>query len=102
MPARVPVPKALQVVLKQVLSEDVDCINRLYFQYTGSAPTDAQLEVMGAAVVGAWTADVAPLLSTQNTLIEVEITDWSSVSSAVGITTASVAGGHAEVGLSAG
>lgn len=67
-------------------------LTRHFIQYSGTAPTDAQLATFDAAVVSAYTSHVVPVVSEFDYLTQVETVDLSSATSAVDTTAASVAG----------
>jgi len=103
MPALPPVSNVLQVVLKGASSAaDQDIINRFFIQYTGTAPTDLQLDTFSAAVGTAWNTDLAPFFKSTYALVEVETTDLSSSTAARGASNPLVTGSRAGGELSAG
>jgi hypothetical protein len=97
VPALPSVPNVIKLILKQAFTGATqDVINRLFFHYTGSAPTDTLLDAFTSAVIGSWETDIEPLVTPAVTLTAVEAEDLTSATGAVGAT------GSAGVGTRAG
>jgi hypothetical protein len=83
MPALPSVPKVLQVVFKHTYGGDTDALCIIYEQYTGTAPTDAELSTFATACGAAWDANMAAYASSAAVSLEqVTVTDLSSPTSA--------------------
>lgn len=78
------------------IAEDTSALNRLYFFYSGAAPTSTQLATWATAVGTHWGIDMGGLAHTDVTLDTVKATDLTSRTSA----NVEVAG--SEVGTRAG
>lgn len=93
MPALNPVPKVVRVTLRhQTTDGDNDVINRFFVQYSGTAPTDGELNTFAASVGTAWATNIAPICVTNLHLIEVNCEDLTSNTSAVGLDAEDIAG----------
>ena len=102
MPARPFVSKVLQITLQQLMiSATRDIINRLFFQYAGTAPTDAQLDTLATAISGSWGTNLKSLYNLDHRLESVAVEDLSSATSATGIDTTSQAGTRSGATVSA-
>jgi hypothetical protein len=86
------VPSTIRVQWKGSQSVDLDIINRMYFQYSGSSPTAAQLNTMASTVATAWNSDMGSVTNSGYTLTEVIIEDLNSSTGAVGTATVSHGG----------
>lgn len=85
MPALPSVPKVVKVVLQQaLLGATRDLINRFFIQYTGTAPTNSQLDTFAQAVTTSWGTNVVPLANADCSLETVSCEDLTSPTSAVG------------------
>jgi hypothetical protein len=102
MPALPSVSKVLRFVLEQTLGEDIHVINRMFLNYSGAAPTNAQLNTTATDTMTAWGSNMASMFVTPHKLVGVTIEDLSSATSAVGSAAGSIAGSHSETGLAAG
>lgn len=102
MPALPPVPKVLRIVNETTDGNDLRAISRVYFQYTGAAPTAAQLNILAGAADTAWTGNMAPIYLAGNTHLGHVIEDLTSATSAVGSSTAATAGTRAGSAMAAG
>lgn len=83
MPALPNVPKVLRVRVLGVEGSDTSLGTHQTFQYSGTAPTVAQLTTLGGAIASAWNVDIAPLVTPDFQLNEILIQDLSSATSAV-------------------
>jgi hypothetical protein len=103
MPPLPDVAQVLRVELKQTYQSDLDVLTRLYFQYSGAAPSDADLTTFAGDVAAAWGSDIAPELVHESvTLTEVTVTDLTSPTSGQGSWAGSSAGGLSGDPLAAG
>lgn len=84
MPALPAVPSTVRVQLKHTFGVDNDLMVRFYLQYSGSAPTAAQLNTFCTAIATAWNSDMAAQISSLVTLVEVIAEDLSSSTGATG------------------
>lgn len=102
MPALPLVPGVLRLQLKHTLGSDVDVLDRIYLQYTGTAPTSSGLNTMASSVETAWASDLKSYFTTNGSLTEVVIEDLSSASGGVGTWSGSTAGTRTGGVLAAG
>lgn len=102
MPPLPDVPNVLRIQLKWTYQNDTDVICRIYMAYTGTAPTAAQLSTMATTIGGNWSTIFVAYTSNEVTLTEVEITDLTSPTSAVGTAAVSHAGSASTAPLAAG
>jgi hypothetical protein len=89
------VPNVLKIQLQHEVSADADVLDRIYAQYTGSAPTVTNLNTYAATIAASWATHLAPLMSTAGHLLGVTVTDLSSSSAAQGATAVTTAGSRA-------
>jgi hypothetical protein len=101
MPPLPDAPKVLRVALQFAYGVKTDVITRFFLQYTGSAPTDAQLNTYAGSINGEYSADLAGQCGAQCTLSSIEIIDLTSPTSAIGTDSTIVAGTRAGTELSA-
>ena len=94
-------PSTLAVELKHTYSNDTDVQVKQFWQYAGTAPTDAELNTFSSAVEAAWASHVAPLSSSDVVLVEVVSTDLTSDTASRGTWTGSTAGSVGTAPLSA-
>jgi hypothetical protein len=66
--------------------------SRLYFAYTGSAPTGANCATLAADIASAWSSDIAGQVNTEWALTEVDVLDIATDSGLSGQWTGSYAG----------
>jgi hypothetical protein len=92
MPILPNVPSVIRVQLKHTLGADLDVLSRLYFQYSGAAPTVGQLNTMCTTVGTNWNTTMAGQANPVCSLTEVLITDLSSPTSAQAAVAVSHAG----------
>lgn len=96
MPPLPSVSGGLKVLTKWVAGLDRVALSRFFLTYSGVAPTAADLITLADVFVTSWTTNVAPFFHPQNGIENVEITDLSSPTGAVGeSTTGPVAGSRA-------
>lgn len=84
MPALPPVPNVIRVTLTHSDASDVDVQTHLYFSYAGTAPTNAQLNTMAAALASPWAGSMGSYAFTDVQLTRIDIIDLSSSTAAVG------------------
>ena len=101
MPALPSVPKVVRVLVKGMLQDDLDVLNRLYFSYSGAAPTNTMLDAFCTAVFNAWVADMTPMQAASYTLLEVLAEDLSSPTGAIGAVVGAQVGTRAGATLTA-
>lgn len=92
MPALPSVPDVLRIQFKWTSSSDVDVLCRLYWQYSGTAPTNGQLATMASTLAGNMNTVYGSYWHSDVTLTECIITDLSSPTAATGSATVSHAG----------
>jgi len=92
MPALPPVPSVIRISLKHTAGLDLDVVNRVYFSYTGTAPTNAMLIALAGSVSSAWSSFIKSLCNPVVKLTEVDIVDLSSPTGAVGLDSTVVTG----------
>ncbi len=92
MPALPAVPNVLKVIWKSVLDEDVDVVNVTHWQYSGTAPTDADLTEWAEDMMASWGTNMATQLSDHVALVEVEAIDLTSSTAAQGAFAGNVPG----------
>jgi hypothetical protein len=92
MPALPNVPGTLKVALSGITNSPLPWLSRFFVNYTGTAPTAAQLTTFNAAVNTAYGADLKSLAGNAITLTQVESIDLTSSTGAVAINTVSTAG----------
>lgn len=69
-----------------------DAGNRLYFSYSGSAPTAANCVTLASDIESAWATNLKPLISNDYALVEVDVLDIATDSGAFGTWTGDVVG----------
>jgi hypothetical protein len=103
MPALAPVTKVLKVVIQQLLVDAATAlINRLFFSYSGTTPTDSDLDGFSGAVAESWQTNMLPLQDDIVGLQGVQTEDLTSATSAVGSATSGDAGTRAGEAVPAG
>lgn len=102
MPALPPVPEVIKAEVVLSDSSDTDVISRWFWQYSGTAPTAAQLNTLAQAYATSWITNFAPMYTAANELTLVKLTDLSSPSAAVGSYSLSHAGTRSGGTLPAG
>jgi len=75
--------------------------NRLYFSYSGSAPTGANCTTLASDIAAAWLTNFAPLVETNWSLDEVDVLDIATDSGLSGQWTGDNAGGRSGSALPA-
>lgn len=89
-----PVPQVIRIKLQgqTAAATPIPWANVLHAQYTGTAPSIPTLVAMGQALFTAWSADVAGLQISKNSLTEVDLVDLTSNTSSAATVTGSVPG----------
>lgn len=101
VPALPPVSNVIRLTLTHSDAADVDVQTHLFWQYTGTAPTNAQLNTMAAALASPWAGAMGSYCFTDVQLTRVDIVDLSSSTAAVGTALVSETGtrsGHTNAG----
>jgi hypothetical protein len=88
------VPNVLKVAIKG-LYQGQPWMNGHYLQYTGTAPTVANLATIAAAIGSAWTANLAALCEPEVTVTEIDTTDLTSAFASQAATSQSLIGTRA-------
>lgn len=79
VPPLPPVTGVLRILLKQTLQADLDCLNRLFFTFSGTSTT-TNLNSLAGVIAPAWHTRFSSLLSSDLSLTEVTIQDLTSSS----------------------
>lgn len=97
-----PLPPAPQVVEVKVngLINTVPWTNVFHLQYTGTAPSSAQLDTLSSGVMNAWGTNFAPMVNTGVSVTSAVATDLTNALAAQGTATGSTAGSRAGTALS--
>ncbi len=86
MPALPDVPGVVRIDLKYLLSEDLSMLNRFFFKFTG-ALSQADATTWAGTIGTDFTAAFHASLTSDMTLVEVEVTDLTTTVSARGVDT---------------
>lgn len=100
MPPLPPVPNVVLVRLKGTLSGSV-WNNIMHLQYTGAAPTVADLNTIGTSISTAWNTNFAPLATSAVTLTGIDLADLTNPAAAATSVTANVPGTRAGTAMAA-
>lgn len=100
MPALPDVPGVLRIDFKHSETGDPSLGNRVFFKYSGGAPSPSDLNSLAGDFPSDWGSTLANLAGVAVTLDEVVITDLTSPSASRGTWTGSQAGTRAGTGLS--
>ena len=92
MPALPPVPAVLRVDFHFIVGEDGNAKCRFFLQYSGTAPTTAQLNTFAGDIGTYWTAHVHGMYGSSTILDSITVTDLTSSTSAVGTASVGTAG----------
>lgn len=84
MPALPPAVGVIKIVEELGIGPDAHAINRFFVNYSGTPPTDAQLNTYAGAISTSWGSHIAPLCSNDVSLLAVDCEDLSSSTGAVG------------------
>lgn len=101
MPALPPVPNCLRVDFNYTVGLDPNSMSRLHFTYTGPAPSGADCIALAGSFRAAWNTNIKPLISVNNELIGVHVTDIASNTGASGSDATAVPGTRAGGNLQA-
>lgn len=97
----VPLPASPCVRVRLIYSNGagLEAGNRFYLSYSGSAPTGANCTTLASDIATAWNTDIAPLVSGDYDLVEVDVLDIATDSGLSGQWMGSHAGSRAGTGL---
>lgn len=84
MPALPSVPKVIRTAFKWAVENDLVGLSRIFLEYSGVAPTAAQLVTLADVFMTSFGTNIAEWVSESNSLEAVEMTDLSSPTSAFG------------------
>jgi hypothetical protein len=75
-----PLPDAAQIVLATMKGthNDWGWQNKLYLQYTGTAPAVADLQSVGTSIGNAWNTNIAPMCHANVTMAAVDLVDLTN------------------------
>jgi hypothetical protein len=82
----------LSVINKCTYSNDLDILVKTFWGYSGTAPSDSELDTFAGDVEAAWVSHLNGLCSTDISMVETTVTDLTSDTAARGVST-SVANG---------
>jgi len=85
MPALPPIADVLKVVFQGTVG-DRDWVNVLHYQYSGGAPSSADLDGYAATLSSSWGSVMSPLQDTNTAQTVVQLTDLTSPTSGQGTT----------------
>jgi hypothetical protein len=88
MPALPNVPKVIRTAFKWAVENDLVGLSRIFLEYSGVAPTAAQLVTLADVFMTSFGTNIAEWFSESNSIESVEMTDLSSPTSAFGESTA--------------
>lgn len=90
----VPLPDVPTLRIRLVYNQNLrgEGGNRLYFSYSGSAPTAGNCATIASDVAAAWNTDIAPLTANNYALVEVDVLDIATDSGLSGQWTGSHSG----------
>lgn len=92
MPALPDQPNTLRIDLKFTYANDLDVLVRQFFTYTGTAPTNANLDTFAASVAGLVDSELKTLFHSTVALVETTVTDLSSSTAGRGTSSTGVTG----------
>lgn len=92
MPALPNVPKVLKLTLHSTLQDDLNVMNRVYIEYSGSAPDNGQLDTLCGVAATSWGTHMLPNISPNGVQTQIEAVDLTTTSSATGSATGAGAG----------
>jgi len=84
MPALPAVPSTLRVAVKGDIDAQSPWLSRLFITYTGTAPTSAQLNTFCSTAMSSAVTNLIPLIDTSARILEIDATDLTSPTAAVG------------------
>jgi hypothetical protein len=94
MPALPDVPGVLRVDVQQTLGDDDSVLNRIFVDYTGTAPSDAVCNSLASALYTIWTAEFGPYMTPDKSITGVVVTDLTSPTSGQGSHSAVTTGSY--------
>lgn len=74
-PVPLPAVPCVRVRLIYNVNTNLDAGNRFYLSYEGTAPSGATCTTLAADIASAWSTDIAPLVSENSALGEVDVLD---------------------------
>jgi hypothetical protein len=92
MPTPPAVPGVLRIAWKQTLGSDLDVLTRLFFSYTGTAPSNATCVSIASAAWLAYSNYLTPLLIETAALTACDVVDLTSATAGAGEYVATSAG----------
>jgi hypothetical protein len=95
------VPLVLRITLHHTDGGDVNVLDRFFMAFSGTAPTDAQLNTLCTAIGTAWNSAIGPMVYTSISLTEVQAQDLTSATAAAGLAIVSHAGTRTGAGTPA-
>jgi hypothetical protein len=102
MPARNPVANGLRVDESLTIGTDTRATVHYFFQFVTGTTTAPNLNAVCTNMVGFWTSDMAPQCTAFVTLTQLKITDLTSATSPIGVSTGTSTGTRAAPGLPQG
>ena len=87
-----PASPCIRVRLDYLNEDGFDAGSRFYLSYAGAAPTPGNCATIAADIADAWNTDLASLINTGWTLVEIDVLDIASHTGASGQWTGSHAG----------
>jgi hypothetical protein len=92
VPALPPVANVLRVETEFYVGSNTTVFTRLFFRYSGSAPSNGDCAALAATIRAAAVSHLVPVLANANGLENVTVQDLSSLSGGVGTATGSTPG----------
>lgn len=92
MPPLPHVSGVIRVSLVGLYGSTGEAVTRFFIQYSGTAPTQAQINTFAAAVGTAWSTNLKSLSGGNYELLHVEAADLSSATSPIGLATVNIGG----------
>lgn len=103
MPPLPPVASVAKTTFKMGMVENVDILNRMYWQFNiAGEMSEAQATAIAAGCAASWSTNLASYINNGASLTEVEVIDLTSSTGAVGIWTGGDPGTHTSPALPAG
>lgn len=91
----------IQVRFHYTLAEDTFAVNRLFYSYTGTAPSAAECSTAALNFAGEFVTQLKPLMSDARICTEISVLDLSSSTGALGTYTTPITGSRTGGGLPA-
>jgi hypothetical protein len=89
------VNKVVRVALQGQITNTVPWLSRFYLAYTGTAPTNADLNTFNGAVSTTMVTNLIPLMTNNITTVDIESIDLTTPSSGIAITASAHTGSRA-------